>query len=136
LEDLRKAFRALMPFLDPNKREIVYTQYEDYFSGTVTEQNIVYQPQKVSTYRGKAQVDTRIARLAFAELLAIEWNPLQLQFLELVIDYLSQQGVLELKMLFRPPFTDICAVGMSQLFDAPMVERIQKTIQRVNADLK
>jgi type I restriction enzyme, R subunit len=133
LEDLRKSFRELMRFLDPNKREIVYTQYEDHFSGIAAEQNIIYQPQKEAIYRGKPNLDTRVARLAFAELLELEWNPLQLQFIELVIDYFGQRGVLEIKRLFKPPFTDIYSGDMRQLFDAPIFERIKKTIERVNA---
>ncbi|MEO0043973.1 MAG: hypothetical protein RL329_3421, partial [Bacteroidota bacterium] len=136
LEALRKSFRDLMPFFDPDKREIVYTQYEDHFSGIATEQNMLYQPQKVLTYRGKPNLDTRVARLAFAELLELDWNPLQLQFIELVIDYFGQRGILEIKMLFKPPFTELYSGDMRQLFDAPTIERIKKTIERVNADLK
>jgi type I restriction enzyme, R subunit len=132
LEALRKSFRDLMPFFDPDKREIVYTQYEDHFLGIATEQNMLYQPQKVLTYRGKPTIEVTTVRLAFAELFQQKLNPVQTQFLESIIDYFGQQGMLELKMLFKPPFTDIYSGNMRQLFDEPMMEQIKEIIVRVN----
>ena len=62
-------------------------------------------------------------------------NANQIQFVNLIIDYLSQNGVIEPSKLYEPPYTDFNTNGLDGVFqdqDANRIVDIIKTI-RTNA---
>ena len=45
----------------------------------------------------------------------------QIEFLNLVIDYLTERGVMEPRLLYESPFTDLDALGVEGVFDGASV---------------
>ena len=48
----------------------------------------------------------------------------QIEFLDLLVDHLTEQGVMEAARLHESPFTDVSPAGPEALFSGPQVERI------------
>jgi type I restriction enzyme, R subunit len=75
--------------------------------------------------RSLVGLDREAAMQAFSELLkGTKMNPDQIEFIELVVEELTQNGVVAPERLFEPPFTDINAVGPTALFPAAQVTHI------------
>lgn len=75
--------------------------------------------------RSLVGLDREAAIQAFSELLqGNNLTPDQIEFIELVVEELTQNGVVPPERLFEPPFTDISAVGPTALFPAAQVTRI------------
>ena len=49
-----------------------------------------------------------------------------------IITYLTKNGVIDKKMLFQPPFTDIHDQGLFGVFDDGQVSKVILLIDRVN----
>jgi type I restriction enzyme R subunit len=56
----------------------------------------------------------------------------QIEFINMVIEHLTDQGVMEPAVLYEPPFTDIAPTGPDQVFDAEKVTRLVTTIRAIN----
>ncbi|MNT34053.1 hypothetical protein D3C72_1700100 [compost metagenome] len=61
-------------------------------------------------------------------------NTQQIQFMDLIIEYFSVNGVMEVKQLFNPPFSDIYAGGMIKLFDTELSMKIANTVREINGN--
>lgn len=61
-------------------------------------------------------------------------NSHQIQFMDLIIDYFSVNGVMDVKQLFNPPFSDIYAGGIIKLFDTDIAVKIANTVKEINAN--
>jgi type I restriction enzyme R subunit len=59
-------------------------------------------------------------------------NPQQISFVDRIIDYLTQNGILEPDKLFEPPFTDIHSVGVVGVFHSNQVGLIFNIIKSIN----
>lgn len=55
----------------------------------------------------------------------------QIEFVNLVVDHLTEHGVLDAAMLYESPFTDLTAHGPDGLFDSPQVDELLVAIERV-----
>lgn len=81
-------------------------------------------------------LDREAAKKAFGDYLNDhKFNSSQIQFINLVIDYLSQNGVIEPSKLYEAPYTDFNTSGLDGVFqdaDADRIVGILKTI-RTNA---
>jgi type I restriction enzyme R subunit len=74
------------------------------------------------------------AMQAFSELVNDSMlTPEQIEFIELVIEELTQNGVVPPERLFEPPFTDINAQGPTAVFPMGRVTRIVKVLDEVRA---
>ncbi|MCA3216349.1 MAG: DEAD/DEAH box helicase family protein [Burkholderiales bacterium] len=74
------------------------------------------------------------AMQAFSELVNDSMlTPEQIEFIELVIEELTQNGVVPPERLFEPPFTDINAQGPTAVFPMGQVTRIVKVLDEVRA---
>ncbi|GAA4407005.1 DEAD/DEAH box helicase family protein [Nibrella viscosa] len=63
-------------------------------------------------------LDITVAKAAFASFTEnIPLNVVQQTFINTLIDYLAENGVIEPKVLFRPPFTDIDSGGVVSVFN-------------------
>ena len=72
------------------------------------------------------------AMQAFSELLqGGKATPEQIEFLELVIDELTQNGVMAPERLFESPFTDVSAQGPLGVFPPTQVTRIVSTLNEI-----
>lgn len=200
LEELRRKLRNLMFALDKDKKEIVYTNFEDEVQGVHDVTNVYKNPsvdlaqyrkkielyiqdhqdqltiQKlkrnkaitqadldvlegllleasgmsdVETYREKilqekplgtfirelVGLDMNAAKEAFSSFLDEEaYNAEQIQFVDQVIDYLVNNGILDMSQLFEPPFTDNHGESAYGFFDEGTVVELFGVIRTVNAN--
>jgi type I restriction enzyme R subunit len=56
----------------------------------------------------------------------------QIEFINMVIEHLTDQGVMDPALLYEPPFTDIAPTGPEKLFDEEKVTRLFTRIQAIN----
>ncbi|HAW93261.1 TPA: restriction endonuclease subunit R [Candidatus Azambacteria bacterium] len=78
-------------------------------------------------------LDRGAAKAAFADYLdSARFNPQQQQFVNTIIDYLTQNGVMSPAQLAKPPFSDIHFEGVFGLFDTPNVSDIRDRIKGIS----
>ncbi|TQQ45001.1 DEAD/DEAH box helicase family protein [Vibrio cholerae] len=200
LEELRRKLRNLMFALDKDKKEMVYTNFEDEVQGVHDVTNVYKNPsvdlaqyrkkielyiqdhqdhltiQKlkrnkaitqadldvlegllleasgisdVETYREKilqekplgtfirqlVGLDQNAAKEAFSAFLdEASYNAEQIEFIDQVIDYLVNNGILDMSRLFEPPFTDNHDESAYGFFDEGTVVELFGVIRKVNAN--
>jgi type I restriction enzyme R subunit len=200
LEELRRKLRNLMFALDKDKKEIVYTNFEDEVQGVHDVTGIYSNPtidlaqyrkkielyiqdhqdqltiQKLKRNKSITQVDLDVledllldasgmsdveayrekilqekplgtfirelvgldmnaAKEAFSSFLDAEsYNAEQIQFVDQVIDYLVNNGILDMSQLFEPPFTDNHGESAYGFFDEGTVVELFGVIRKVNAN--
>jgi len=57
----------------------------------------------------------------------------QIEFVDMVIEHLTDQGVMHPALLYEPPFTGIAPTGPEHLFDESNVVKLFETIKAINA---
>ena len=71
--------------------------------------------------RSPAELDREAAKRAFGEFLAHRpFSADQLEFLDLIIDHLTERGLMDPKLLYESPFTDFDPNGVDGVFSRPM----------------
>jgi len=84
--------------------------------------------------RNLVGMDREAAMHAFSELLqGSKLTPDQIEFIELVVQELTQNGVVLPERLFEPPFTDINAQGPTAVFPTAQVTRIIEVLKDIQA---
>jgi type I restriction enzyme, R subunit len=84
--------------------------------------------------RSLVGLDREAAMQAFSQLLqGSKLTPDQIEFIELVVQELAQNGVVPPERLFEPPFTDINAHGPTALFPAAQVTGIIGVLNEIRA---
>lgn len=77
-------------------------------------------------------LDRDAAKDAFAEVLAGQnLNANQIEFINLIIDYLTERGAMDPRRLYESPFTDFDDQGISGLFPQIEVQRIVQVLNEV-----
>jgi type I restriction enzyme R subunit len=56
----------------------------------------------------------------------------QIEFINMVIEHLTDQGVMDPALLYEAPFTDLAPTGPEKLFDEEKVTRLFTKIQAIN----
>ena len=56
----------------------------------------------------------------------------QIEFVNMVIEHLTDQGVMDPALLYEPPFTDLAPTGPDQLFDEQQVTQLFRKIRAIN----
>jgi type I restriction enzyme R subunit len=77
-------------------------------------------------------LDREAAKAAFAGFLkgtTLKAN--QIEFVDLVINYLTDHGVMEAAILYESPFTDIAPQGPDGLFTSAQVDELMRTLESV-----
>lgn len=59
-------------------------------------------------------------------------NPQQIRFVDMIIQYLSTNGIIDVEKLFEPPFKDISSHGLLGVFNKDQVDELVRTINIVN----
>lgn len=78
-------------------------------------------------------LDRNAADEAFSEFLSSgNLSANQNQFISLIIDFLTKNGVVNAEMLYEPPFTRFHLEGVSGIFDDTRAEEIISILQRIN----
>ncbi|WP_375585931.1 DEAD/DEAH box helicase family protein [Cyclobacterium xiamenense] len=80
-------------------------------------------------------LEKEAVQAAFAEFIqAQNLNAAQIKFLDLIIGYLSQNGVIDKRALFESPFKDLNDNGPFGLFDDAQVTKIISILDRINGN--
>lgn len=70
-------------------------------------------------------LDRNAAKQAFGKYLEdSSFNATQIRFVETIIDYLTQNGVMDAGLLYEPPFTDLPYEGLDGVFGADDADAI------------
>lgn len=78
-------------------------------------------------------LDRGAAKDAFADLLEGQvLNANQIEFINLIIDHLTERGAMDPRRLYESPFTDMDNQGVSGLFSQAVVKRIVKVLSEVH----
>lgn len=78
-------------------------------------------------------LDAGAAQAVFADFIqAGNLTPNQMTFINNIISYLTQNGTIEKKMLFEPPFTNLHDQGLFGVFDNAQVTNVINLIDTVN----
>ncbi len=78
-------------------------------------------------------LDRDAAKDAFAEMLAGQnLTANQIEFINLVTDYLTERGAMDPRRLYESPFTDLDDQGISGLFPQTEVQRIVQVLKEVS----
>lgn len=78
-------------------------------------------------------LDRNAAKAAFAKYLeGGNFNANQIHFVENIIDYLTQNGVMNPGLLYEPPFTDIHNEGLDGVFNDNKADEIVALVRSFN----
>lgn len=84
--------------------------------------------------RSLVGLDREAAMQAFSELLqGSKLTPEQIEFVNLIVEELTQNGVVAPARLFEAPFTDINALGPTAVFPAAQVKKIVSVLEDIRA---
>ncbi|MBS1720436.1 MAG: DEAD/DEAH box helicase family protein [Armatimonadetes bacterium] len=82
--------------------------------------------------RSLVGLDRQAAKQAFNEFLSGEtMSANQVEFVNLIIDYLTEHGTMEPGMLYESPFTDLSPLGPERLFGEERTQRIFGALQKI-----
>jgi type I restriction enzyme R subunit len=80
-------------------------------------------------------LDREAAKRAFDSYLqTTSFNRQQIEFINQIIDYLTQNGVMDPKMLFEHPFTNLSPSGPTGLFQEEDAAKIVRVIRTINTN--
>jgi type I restriction enzyme, R subunit len=83
--------------------------------------------------RSMVGLDRAAVSEAFGDFLAAGVaSAAQIEFTNMVIEHLTDQGVMDPALLYEPPFTDVAPTGPDRLFDEEKVTRLFTQIQAIN----
>jgi len=60
-------------------------------------------------------------------------NASQIEFLNLIVNHLTEHGVMEAKLLYESPFIDIAPQGPEGLFTSVQVDELVAVLARIRA---
>lgn len=84
--------------------------------------------------RSLVGLDREAAKQAFGEFLSSSTaSANQIEFINLIIDYLMQHGVMNLSALYESPFTDIHAQGPEGVFTPSQVNTISSVLEQIKS---
>lgn len=78
-------------------------------------------------------LDRSAAKQAFAEYLKnVNFSAQQIRFIENIIDYLTQNGVMNPEQLYESPFTEVHPDGLDGVFSDRQADRILEIVRSIN----
>nr|MDA3896069.1 helicase-related protein [Desulfobacteraceae bacterium] len=85
--------------------------------------------------RSLVGLDREAAKKAFSKFLDdIRFNTSQIRFVEMIIDHLTQKGVMDAGLLYEQPFTGIHYEGLDGVFPGAAADEIVHIIEMLNAN--
>ncbi|MDE5067831.1 MAG: heavy metal transporter, partial [Trichodesmium sp. St2_bin6] len=77
-------------------------------------------------------LDRNAAKELFSKYLNTKFNTSQIRFVENIIDYLTQNGVMSPELLYEPPFTDLHTEGLDGIFADKEADNIIEILTEIN----
>jgi type I restriction enzyme R subunit len=91
------------------------------------------QPSLPYFIRKLVGLDRNAAKEAFSQYLTPEtFNANQIRFVETIIDYLTQNGVMDPGLLYEPPFQDFHYEGLDGVFPEAEADQIIEIVRSFN----
>ncbi|MDD2658114.1 MAG: DEAD/DEAH box helicase family protein [Methylococcales bacterium] len=82
--------------------------------------------------RSLVGLDRETAKQAFSEFISgTTATPNQIEFINLIVEYLTENGVMEPDRLYESPFTDISPQGPEGVFPSAKVDRVIQTLVEI-----
>jgi len=82
--------------------------------------------------RALVGLDREAAKRAFGDFMGgRSLTPNQIEFMDLIIDYLTDRGVMDPRRLYESPFTDLDDQGISGVFPAEDVKALVRLLNDV-----
>jgi type I restriction enzyme R subunit len=82
--------------------------------------------------RSLVGLDREVARRALNGFLAGKTlGANQIEFVNLIVDYLTEHGVLDARLLYESPFTDVASQGPDSLFTSTQVSELLSLLERI-----
>jgi type I restriction enzyme R subunit len=80
-------------------------------------------------------LDREAAKAAFASFLSEKsLTANQIEFINLIIDHLTEHGMIEPERLYESPFTDFSPRGVEGLFSPPQVQELLSVVAAVQSN--
>ena len=99
--------------------------------------NKIQAPSLGEFIRSVVGLDKTEAKNAFAKIAdEANFNHKQMQFVNLIIDYFSENGVVEIKQLMEYPFKDIDTRGIIHLFGNEKAQQIVDIVNEINRNCR
>jgi type I restriction enzyme R subunit len=77
--------------------------------------------------RSLVGLDRAAVQAAFGDFLSAGTASVaQIEFIEMVVEHLTDQGTLNPESLYEPPFTDVAPTGPDQLFDEVKITQLSR----------
>ena len=84
--------------------------------------------------RSLVGLDREAAKKAVNEFIAGEaLSANQIEFVNMIVEYLTENGIMEARMLYESPFTDIAPQGPESLFKPSLVDRLIEALNSIRA---
>jgi type I restriction enzyme, R subunit len=84
--------------------------------------------------RSLVGLDREVAKQELGRfLLGKNLNSHQIEFVNMIVDYLTEYGVMDAALLYESPFTDITPQGPDGLFTSPQVDELVSVLEEVYA---
>jgi len=84
--------------------------------------------------RSLVGLDREAAKKAFSAFLDEKtFTATQIEFVNLIVNHLTEQGVMSANLLYESPFTDLAPTGPDGLFDAAQVDRLLAVLREFEA---
>ena len=78
-------------------------------------------------------MDRGAAKAALARFLSQEaYSATQIEFVNLIVDHLTEHGVVEVRSLYESPFTDLTSRGPDGLFQSSDLDQLIATLDSIN----
>jgi type I restriction enzyme R subunit len=160
LESVRRRLRDLVRLIDKQQRKPIYTDFEDEMVAETGHHLFgVGTDQESEEFRAKARVFLRAhqdhiaihklrtnRRLTPADLAELERmlaenglsaadqiNRAKAEFVSLIVDHLTEHGVMDAGLLYESPFTDLTSRGPDALFTSTQVDELVNVLDAVLA---
>ncbi|WP_299131522.1 DEAD/DEAH box helicase family protein, partial [uncultured Amaricoccus sp.] len=85
-------------------------------------------------FRKLTGLDRQSAKAAFGALAGVgSLSASQLHFIDLIINYLTERGIIDPSLLYESPFTDVSDQGLSGVFPAERSAEVLEIVRRIRA---
>ncbi|SHJ63860.1 type I restriction enzyme, R subunit [Arenibacter nanhaiticus] len=123
--------------ITPKELELLESFLFNYELGTKEEYEKEYGTQPLGKFiRGIVGLDIEVVNNLFANFIEDEnLNPVQITFIQTLINYLNNNGTLDKKLLTQPPFNEASDNGIIGLFEDNKVREIVSIIDQVNNNI-
>ena len=85
-------------------------------------------------FRSLLGLDRQAAKAAFSSLVDLgSLTASQIQFIDMIVNHLTERGVIDPELLYESPFTDVSDQGLSGVFPAERSVEVLEVVRRIRA---